>query len=147
MKAGTSYTAAKINYTYSGATTSAPGGLSGPNGVNEVLFNDPKGEISGTFNPSTGGVVGQGGFNGVSGSMNWTGPFDADAAHTSQTYHAFIISEGNLTIQDGVMPSAGISSNTLAEIVAHQFRHTLGFGHSTDGTALMYPSVTGLRPS
>jgi PKD repeat protein len=146
MNAWNSYTSAKINYAYSG-TTATSGGLSGPNGVNEILFNDPKGEISGTFNPSTGGVVGMGGFNGVSGSMNWTGPFDADATHTSQTYHAFIITEGNLTIQDGVMPTAGISSNSLAEIVAHEFGHTLGFGHSTDGTALMYPSVTGLGPS
>jgi len=146
MNAWNSYTAAKISYSYSG-TTSTLGGLAGPNGVNEILFNDPKGEISGTFNPSTGGIVGEGGFNGVSGSMNWTGPFDADGAHTSQTYHAFIITEGNLTIQDGVMPSAGISSNTLAEIVAHEFGHTLGFGHSTDNTALMFPSVTGLGPS
>ena len=146
MNAWNSYTAAKINYAYSGTTTTL-GGLSGPNGVNEILFNDPKGEISGTFNPSTGGIVGEGGFNGVSGSMNWTGPFTADAAHTSQTYHAFIITEGNLTIQDGVMPTAGISSNELAEIVAHEFGHTLGFGHSTDGSALMYPSVTGLGPS
>ena len=82
MNAWNSYTAAKINYVYSGADSGTPGGLSGPNGVNEILFNDPKSEISGTFNPSTGGVVGQGGFNGVSGSMNWTGPFDADATHT-----------------------------------------------------------------
>jgi len=146
MNAWNGYTAAKISYAYSGTTTTL-GGLSGPNGVNEILFNDPKGEISGTFNPSTGGIVGEGGFNGVSGSMNWAGPFDADAAHTSQTYHAFIITEGNLTIQDGVSPSAGLTSNTLAEIVAHEFGHTLGFGHSTDNTALMYPSVTGLGPS
>jgi len=146
MNAWNSYTAAKINYAYSGTTTTT-GGLSGPNGVNEILFNDPKGEISGSFNPSLGGIVGEGGFNGVSGSMNWTGPFDADAAHTSQTYRAFIITEGNLTIQDGVTSSAGISSTTLAEIVAHEFGHTLGFGHSTDTSALMYPSVTGLGPS
>ena len=44
-------------------------------------------------------------------------------------------------------PSAGISSTTLAEIVAHEFGHTLGFGHSTDSTALMYASVTGVGPS
>src|SRR5207302_1124338 len=68
-------------------------------------------------------------------------------AHTSQTYRAYIITAGHLTLQDGVMPSAGISSNMLAEIVAHEFGHTLGFGHSTDSTALMYPSVTGLGPS
>jgi PKD repeat protein len=147
MNAWNSYTAAKINYAYSGTTTAAPGGLSGPNGINEILFNDTKGEISGSFNPSTGGVVGEGGFNGVSGSMTWAGPFDADGTHTSQTYHALIITEGNLTIQDGVTPTAGISSATLSEIVAHEFGHTLGFGHSTDNTALMYPSVTGLGPS
>src|SRR3954464_6628705 len=146
MNPWNSYTAARINYAYSG-TTATLGGLSGPNGVNEILFNDPKGEISGTFNPSTGGVVGEGGFNGVSGSMSWTGPFDADGTHTTQTYHAIIITEGNLTIQDGVMPSAGISSNTLAEIVAHEFGHTLGFGHSTDNSALMSPSVTGIGAS
>jgi PKD repeat protein len=147
MNAWNSYTAAKINYSYAGTGAGTPGGLSTPNGVNEVLFGDPKQEISGTFNPSTGGVVGQGGFNGVSGSMNWTGPFDADGTHTAQTYRAYVISEGNLTIQDGVTPQSGISSTMLAEIVAHEFGHTLGIGHSTDGSALMYPSITGLGPS
>jgi PKD repeat protein len=143
MNAWNSYAAAKIRYAYSGTGSGSPGGLSGPNGVNEVLFNDPKGEISGTYNPATGGVVGEGGFNGVSGTISWTGPFTADAAHTSQTYTAYVINEGNLTIQDGVTPAAGISSALLAEIVAHEFGHTLGFGHSTDGTALMYGTVTG----
>ncbi len=143
MNTWNSYTAAKISYVYSGTESGAPGGLSGTNGVNEVLFNDPKGEISGTYNPATGGVVGQGGFNGVSGSMSWTGPFTADASHTTQTYTAYVINEGNLTIQDGVTPQAGISSALLAEIVAHEFGHTLGLGHSTDNTALMYASVTG----
>jgi len=147
MSAWNGYSAAKINYVYAGAGSGTPGGLSGANGVNEVLFNDPNSEISGTFNPATGGVVGQGGFNGVSGSMNWTGPFDADGTHRAQTYHALIISEGNLTIQDGVTPQNGISSTTLAEIVAHEFGHTLGFGHSADGSALMYSSVSGGGPS
>jgi PKD repeat protein len=146
MNAWDSYSAAKINYVYAGAESGTPGGLNTPNGVNEVLFNDPLQEISGSFNPSTGGVVGQGGFNGVAGTMTWTGPFNADGTHTTQTYQAYVISEGNLTIQDGVTPQAGISSTTLAEIVAHEFGHTLGFGHSTDSTALMYPSISGGGP-
>jgi len=146
MSAWDSYTAAKIKYVYSGAGSGSPGGLSAPNGINEVLFNDPKGEIAGTFNPSTGGIVGQGGFNGVSGPMSWTGPFNADGTHLAQTYQAFVITEGNLVIQDGVTPQAGISSTTLAEIVAHEFGHTLGFGHSADSTALMFASVSGGGP-
>jgi PKD repeat protein len=147
MSAWDSYSAAKISYVYSGSRTGTPGGLSAPNGVNEILFNDPLQEIAGTFDPSTGGVVGEGGFNGVSGTVNWTAPFNADGTHTVQTYKAYVISEGNLTIQDGVTPQAGIDSATLAEIVAHEFGHTLGFGHSTDPAALMYPTISGLGPS
>src|SRR5207237_5891994 len=52
-----------------------------------------------------------------------------------------------LTIQERGSPSTGVSSTLLAEIVAHEFGHTLGFGHSTDNTALMYPTVTGRGPS
>jgi PKD repeat protein len=146
MNAWTSYSSAKILYTYAGAKAAPWGGLTKANTVNEVLFNDPNNEISGTWNPSTGGVVGTGGFNGVAGSAMWTPPFAADATHTGAQVRAYNISEGNLTIQDNVSPSQGLSSSRLAEIVSHEFGHTLGFGHSTDGTALMYPSVTGLGP-
>ncbi len=140
------YSAAKINYVYSGTTTNIAG-LSQPNGVNEILFNDPLGEISGSFNPATGGVVGEGGFNAVTDGGSWTSPFAADASHPQQTYHVYDITEGNLTIQDNVSPASGISSSLLAEIVAHEFGHTLGFGHSTDPTALMYANVSPGGPS
>jgi PKD repeat protein len=146
MGAWTGYTAAKILYSYTGAFTGTPGGLNRSNGRNEVLLNDPLNEISGTWNPSTGGVVGTGGFTGVSGSSNWTATFGADATHTAGLKRVFNIVEGNLTVQDGVSPSTGLSSNRLSEIISHEFGHTLGFGHSTDPTALMYPSVTGLGP-
>jgi hypothetical protein len=145
MSSWTSYSQAKILYSYSGVRSGSLGGLSSPNGVNEVLFNDPLSEIAGTFSGS--GVVGTGGFNGVSGAANWTAPFDADATHTAGAKTVYNITEGNLTIQDGVTPTAGISSSRLAEIVAHEFGHTLGLGHSADSTALMYAYVTGLGPS
>jgi PKD repeat protein len=145
MSAWTGYTSALIRYSYVGVESGTPSPIDRTNGVNEVLFNDPFGEITGTFTGS--GVVGVGGFNGVSGASSWTGPYAADAQHTTATYNAFNITEAGLTIQDGVSPSTGVSSTILAEIVAHEFGHTLGFGHSTDGTALMYPSVTGRGPS
>jgi len=146
MNAWNGYSSAKINYVYGGTGSGSPGGVNGGgNGVNEVLFNDVHNDIAGSFTGS--GVVGLGGFNGVSGSQSWTSTFAADASHPQRTYTAFNISEGNLAIQDGVSPSTGISSTRLAEIVAHEFGHTLGFGHSTDNSALMYSSVTGLGPS
>ena len=146
MASWTTYGGALVRFAYDGASTAAPGGLSRPNGRNEVAFDDPLDEIEGTFNPSTGGVVGTGGFNGVSNSSNWTGPFDADGTHTAGTYRAWNITEGNLTIQNGVT-SSRFSSGRLAEIIAHELGHTLGFGHSADTVALMYASVTGIGPS
>lgn len=147
MQSWNGYSLAAINYSYIGSRSGAMGGLDAPNGVNEVLFNDPLNEIAGSWNRNTGGVVGIGGFNGVSSKQTWTATFAADATHPAGTLSAWNITEGNLSIQDGVSPAAGISSKELAEIVAHEFGHTLGFGHSTDGSALMYASVTGIGPA
>ena len=146
MASWTSYADARILFNYDGTFSTAPAGLDRSNGINEVLLNDPLGEIAGSFNPNTGGVVGRGGFNGVSSSRTWTSPFAADAAHQG-TFRAWDIVEGNLVIQDGVTPSAGMSSNRLAEIIAHEFGHTLGFGHSSENGALMYANVTGIGPA
>ena len=83
-------------------------------------------------------------------TYRWTAPFTADATHTARAYTAYNITEGNLTIQDNVSTTTGIGSTTLAEIVAHELGHTLGFGHSSDSTALMYATVSpggaSLRP-
>jgi PKD repeat protein len=147
MQTWNGYADANINYAYSGVRTGAIGGLDGPNGANEILFNDPLNEIEGTWNRSTGGVVGRGGFNGVSARQTWTATFAADAKHPAGAQQAWNITEGNLTIQDGVSPANGISSKVLAEIIAHEFGHTLGFGHSPDSAALMYATVTGTGPS
>ena len=147
MSSWTSYTDARILYRYDGTFSTAPGGLDRANGVNEVLLNDPLGEIAGTFSASAGGVVGRGGFNGVTSSRDWASPFAADADHPLASFRAWNIVEGNLVIQDGVSPAAGMTSNRLAEILAHEFGHTLGFGHSANTQALMYATVTGIGPS
>jgi PKD repeat protein len=147
IAAWTSYTSAKILYTYAGASTAAAGGNDRSNGINEIDFNDPTGEIAGTFNRTTGGVVGQGGFSGARAGGTWTAPFTFDATHAQTSYAGWTITEGNMVIQDGVSPANGIPAVTLAEIIAHEFGHTLGLGHSGDKLALMYPSVTGRGPN
>src|SRR5262249_28716939 len=120
MGSWNNYSAAKIRYVYSGAGSGSPGSVQGnPNGVNEVLFNDVSNDIAGSFTGS--GVVGLGGFNGVSGRQNWTSTFAADAQHPQGTFNAWNIVEANLAIQDGVSPAKGVSSNELAEICAHEF--------------------------
>ena len=121
-----------IRYAYTGASGVAAGGLSRPNGLNEVMFNDPLQEIDGTYSPSAGGVIGRGGFNNVRTGGSWT------SGAPAQTYASTgNIVEGNLVIQDGV----NFSSSLLTAVIAHEFGHTLGFGHSADPTALMYASL------
>jgi len=146
LAAWVNYSEANIRYGYSGTLTVAPKGLTAQNNFNEVVFNDPLNEISGSWNGSS-GVVGLGGFNGVSNGGYFTAKFAADGAHPAGEIRAYAITEGNLIIQDGVSPSKNISSGRLAEIISHEFGHTLGFGHTDVSGSLMFPSVTGLGAS
>ena len=142
MNAWNSAPGARIRYVYSGVSSSAPGGLDHPNGVNEILFDDPRGEIDGTYNPAVGGVVGRGGFNNVSSGGSWTPGYAADASHPGTPYAStWRIVEGNLVIQDGVTTWNGFGPALLGAVIAHEFGHTLGFGHSADPAALMYASL------
>lgn len=147
MSAWTSYSEAKIRYTYNGTLSVPAKGLGARNNVNEVLFNDPLNEIPGTWNPQTGGVVGRGGYNGTASGGYFNATFQADPGHPAGSIRAYALTETNLTIQDGVSPAKNISSSGLAEIIAHELGHTLGFGHSASNVALMYDTVTGLGPS
>ena len=147
LSAWNTATGAKINYAYSGVMSGAPGGFSTRNNINEILFNDPLAEIPGTWNGSS-GIVGQGGFIGVRTGPTWTSTFTADAQHPQKQFtDTWDIAEGSMVIQDNVQPGTGIPSNRLAEILAHEFGHTLGFGHSATSQALMYYTVTGRGPT
>lgn len=109
-----------INYQLTG-TTSSTKGLSGPDGINSVLFNDPGNYIGGSFNCNGGGTLATGGY--------WYGG-------NLQTFRGItfrIITEGDLVIQDGIscyINSASNPSATFSNVVTHELGHTLGLAHS-----------------
>ncbi len=108
-------------------TTQATAGLTGSDGVNALLFNDP-----GNASVPSAYVCGKGGILAMSGPY-----YQGDVRlYDGRPYHEAY--EADIVVNDGTECFFRNNPTGAEEVFAHELGHTLGLGHSADKEALMW---------
>lgn len=108
-----------VVYLY-GGTTTAPNGFVAADGINSIQFNDPAGEIPGSFTGRGGDTLAIGGA--------WYST-DSSNVHSANGEKYYTITEADLIVQDGIS-GPGLTGNGFDHVLTHELGHTLGLRHS-----------------
>lgn len=126
-----------VSYSFGGTTTTSSTTPIDTNNV--VIYNDPNGEVSGTF--------------GSGSSVLGVGSAYFGATHTVGSETFFSIIGGDVVMNDGVS-SANVNQQTLNATLCHELGHTLGFRHSNESgrtpqsnAAIMRSSIPNPAPT
>jgi len=93
-------------------------------GTTKVIFNDPYNQV--TDPNGCGGILAIGGY--CAGA----------SFRTVNGVNFRKINEGDIVFNNGWTNCAFWNSSNVAEVATHEVGHTIGLGHSTDGSATMY---------